>query len=58
MPEDANILAILRAARDWPQDAGHENGRYTCQCVECGLIFTGHKRRVVCRSCAVPSERS
>lgn len=39
-------------ARDWPEDFGHENGRYWCKCIECGNAFMGHKRRVVCKTCA------
>lgn len=39
-------------ARNWTEDAGHENGRYSCRCIECGHDFIGHKRRVVCRLCA------
>jgi hypothetical protein len=41
--------------RDWTEDASHENGRYECQCVQCGQCFVGHKRRVVCRACANPT---
>lgn len=38
--------------RSWPEDAGHENGNYSNSCCECLRMFTGHKRRVVCRSCS------
>lgn len=44
-----------RVARNWDEDFTHENGDYLCQCVTCGKPFIGHKRRVVCRSCAMPS---
>ncbi len=37
---------------DWVEDFDHENGCYQCKCDRCGGTFTGHKRRVVCRSCA------
>ncbi len=37
--------------RDWPEDFSHENGNYQNQCVGCGEMFKGHKRRVVCRAC-------
>jgi hypothetical protein len=39
-------------SRDWCEDFTHENGNYNCKCSCCGLIFVGHKRRVVCRKCA------
>ena len=42
----------LAAARNWPEDASHENGNYECKCMSCGSSFTGHKRRVVCKLCA------
>jgi hypothetical protein len=41
-----------RTERDWQEDAGHENGNYSCHCIGCGRDFTGHKRRVLCRVCA------
>ena len=37
---------------DWQEDFLHENGNYMCTCVECKCIFRGHKRRIVCKSCA------
>jgi hypothetical protein len=40
--------------QDWPEDFPHENGRYMCTCVECGIGFFGHKRRVICKVCAKP----
>lgn len=43
--------------RDWPEDAGHENGNYECRCINCGAHFTGHKRRVFCRLCAPVGEK-
>ena len=36
---------------DWVEDAGHENGNYTCLCSSCGSEFIGHKRRVTCKVC-------
>lgn len=36
----------------WPEDAGLENGNYQNRCMECGEPFYGHKRRVVCKTCA------
>lgn len=40
--------------RDWAEDAGHENGNYSNLCSDCGQHFTGHKRRVTCKLCALP----
>ncbi len=37
--------------RSWSEDTSLENGHYHCSCIECGRQFTGHKRRVVCKSC-------
>lgn len=44
--------------RDWPEDFGHENGNYTCRCGVCRELFTGYKRRVVCKKCvkSAPAE--
>lgn len=39
---------------DWPEDFSHENGNYQNKCCHCGVIFVGHKRRVVCKVCATP----
>jgi hypothetical protein len=38
--------------RSWSEDAGHENGRYSCSCAHCLRMFVGHKRRVFCRVCS------
>lgn len=38
-------------ARNWPEDAAHENGNYLNRCVACKQTFVGHKRRAVCREC-------
>jgi hypothetical protein len=37
--------------RDWVEDENDENGNYRNRCIDCGLLFTGHKRRVTCRGC-------
>ncbi len=37
--------------RSWPEDEGHENGNYFCDCCNCGRSFKGHKRRQLCRVC-------
>lgn len=37
---------------DWAEDFYHENGRYGQRCPDCGIPFTGHKRRVICKLCA------
>ncbi len=39
-------------ARNWPEDARHENGNYQCICSNCGATFVGYKRRVTCKVCA------
>ena len=38
--------------RDWKEDFKYENGYYLNTCCRCGHTFIGHKRRVVCKSCA------
>lgn len=43
---------------DWPEDLDHENGTYNCKCCECGQQFMGHKRRLVCKTCANGEETS
>lgn len=37
--------------RDWEEDFELENGVYESQCCRCQNMFTGHKRRVICRRC-------
>lgn len=48
----AAILNDMLTPKDWPDDAMHENGRYSCHCCNCGASFLGHKRRVMCRECS------
>lgn len=43
-------------ARDWTEDAPHENGNYQNLCCGCHQTFIGHKRRVVCKVCATNDE--
>ena len=43
------------SAHDWVEDFTHENGNYQRRCCDCDTPFYGHKRRVVCRVCAVSS---
>jgi len=38
--------------RSWPEDYKHENGNYQNLCCECGRMFNGYKRRVVCKVCS------
>lgn len=45
-----------REERSWPEDFGSENGNYVCQCCKCELLFTGHKRRVICKVCVQVGE--
>lgn len=37
---------------DWVEDFSHENGNYLNTCIKCDNEFKGHKRRVVCKTCA------
>lgn len=46
-------LASEAVGRDWLEDFTHENGNYECACCICKNSFVGHKRRVVCKSCAL-----
>lgn len=39
-------------ARNWTEDYLHDNGQYMNRCMTCRRIFCGHKRRVVCKTCA------
>lgn len=50
-PGQRDNLKKLAEPFDWPKDFNHENGMYNCECMECGIEFTGHKRRIQCRSC-------
>lgn len=43
---------IKAGERDWPEDFGHENGEYFCNCSSCGRTFVGYKRRTICKVCA------
>ncbi len=45
------ILGKENTAKDYHEDAEHENGNYQNTCADCGEFFTGHKRRVICRLC-------
>jgi hypothetical protein len=42
--------------RSWSEDAQGENGVYHNTCVHCLRGFTGHKRRVICKSCSQISD--
>ena len=50
-----SALSATVGDKDWPEDFSHENGNYSCRCTFCGGVFTGHKRRVVCKVCATAS---
>jgi hypothetical protein len=39
------------AERSFPEDYHLENGQYQCNCIFCGKLFYGHKRRVTCKKC-------
>jgi hypothetical protein len=40
------------SAKDWPEDASHENGNYFNMCSVCDEQFIGHKRRMICKQCS------
>jgi hypothetical protein len=44
--------------RHWPEDFSHENGQYENICCHCRHHFLGHKRRVVCKLCVTPAEKT
>lgn len=45
-------IRLKPAPCDWTEDFEHENGNYESRCMSCGIAFTGHKRRVICKICA------
>lgn len=45
-------------AGNWKEDFPHENGNYSNRCTECGGIFLGHKRRVICRLCVTSASEN
>lgn len=50
----ANPRSLLHpsgSAHSWSEDFGGENGNYQNRCIECATLFTGHKRRLVCKVC-------
>lgn len=49
-----NYIELHESERSWKEDYDHENGQYVNRCHVCGLYFFGHKRRVTCKSCAMP----
>lgn len=46
-----NVIPSFDSPRNWKEDYEHENGNYTCICIECKESFIGHKRRVICKEC-------
>lgn len=50
------MLDNANTARDWPEDFGLENGNYSCRCLCCRELFTGHKHRMQCRKCTTMHE--
>ena len=42
--------------RNWTEDYNQENGQYLNKCCLCEKQFIGHKRRPVCKECAVSEE--
>jgi hypothetical protein len=53
--ENDTLFVLDPSERDWTEDFSHENGNYKNKCCECGLMFNGHKRRVICKKCAEPN---
>ena len=53
--EIRKLAEKVEDTRDWREDFLVENGRYSCVCVCCKHVFTGHKRRGVCRTCTTES---
>lgn len=49
----ANGIRGNPSPHDWPGDWSDENGNYLCNCIKCGTVFIGYKRRVTCRQCAM-----
>lgn len=45
---------VAGSERDWTEDFALDNGNYLSRCVKCKSRFLGHKRRAVCKSCAIP----
>jgi DNA-directed RNA polymerase subunit RPC12/RpoP len=42
--------------RNWQEDFSEKNGNYLNKCSECGELFVGNKRRVVCKKCSFAIE--
>lgn len=54
VPEGWSLLKdSTQEERSFPEDQGHENGNYHNECVMCLRMFTGDKRRSVCKVCEV-----
>lgn len=59
IPEGWKLLKDTTfAERSYQEHLPHENGNYHCTCCECGRTFQAHKRTVICKVCATPSERN
>ncbi len=50
------VMRSLYSDGDWTEDFSHENGNYINACIVCKNEFMGHKRRVVCRVCALGND--
>lgn len=46
-------MHVNNQERNWKEDFHLENGNYMNKCMYCSEAFFGHKRRVVCRLCAI-----
>lgn len=58
MSDTAPLHAPGSSPRDWPDDFKHENGNYVCACMYCQHTFFGHKRRIICKECALERQSS
>jgi hypothetical protein len=57
VPEGWKLLKdTTHDERSYSEDASHENGSYSNCCVHCLRTFIGHKRRHICKVCALSSD--
>jgi hypothetical protein len=54
--DTAPAVAAPSGAGDWTEDFPHENGNYQNRCTDCGQLFLGHKRRMICKQCSGAGE--
>ena len=51
--EKNESMKVVNNEGNWPEDFDHENGHYQNICVFCKQMFTGHKRRIFCKTCSM-----